>query len=182
MLVEQPAPGAFAGPHESLVVEAGREQPGKQLVDRAQVEGQAGPAMLAARIEPVDQFLGRGKRVGRGARTVADGDEGRSLLETGAHDPARPVILEAARDQPPAVGQQRGCQRIAGETLQPCAIEREPDRASAIDSAAALETIPRHGAGSSSKAATAARAGVTDVIAWVRVSRSTTSQRRQPSL
>ena len=104
-------------PHEGLVVEPGRKQRRGEIVERADVEAERGPAVLRHGGEAVVKLLHGGAHVGRRAPGVAaDADQRVRLLGAGGKHAARPVILERAAHQVNAVGQQRGSQRVA---LQP---------------------------------------------------------------
>ncbi len=101
-------------------------------------------------------------------------DEGVRLFRAGGQDAARPVILERAADEPDAVRQKGGGERVARVTLQAAPVELEPDRAGAVDEAARGKAMAlRHQAVSIAK--------TTEAMACVRVLRVTWSQRRQPA-
>ena len=84
------------------------------------------------------------------------------------------MILEGAADEPDAVGEQRRGEGVAGKAAIAPAVEAKRERPRAVDQAAGCEDgdevmrAPRAG-------------GRTPAIAWVRVSRVTTSQARQPA-
>jgi hypothetical protein len=61
--------------------------------------------------------------------------------DVGRHDPARTVVLEAARDEVHAVREQRGRERVALEALIGAAVERERQRNRAIDAATGAEAV-----------------------------------------
>ncbi len=127
------APGA-ARPHEGLVVKARRQQRGYKIVDRADVEGKRGKAVLAGRCEPVIELdLGR-TQVRRLPRRVAgDGDQRIRLVDARRHDAARTVILERPADQADTVRQQRRCERVARVAGECAPVEGEVKRATTVD-------------------------------------------------
>ena len=101
-------------PHEGLVVEAGRKHRRRDVVDRADVEGERRPAVLRDRVQPVIELLHGGPHVRRLARGVAlDRHQRIGLLGAGRQDAARPMVLERAADQMDVVGDQRRGQRVA---------------------------------------------------------------------
>jgi hypothetical protein len=59
-------------------------------------------------------------------------DQCARLFRAGRHDAARPVVLEAAADQPPAVGQQRRRQRVARQALHQLPVEAKAERARSV--------------------------------------------------
>ncbi len=154
-------------PHEGLVVEAGREQRAQKVADRADVELDRGPAVLAAGDEAlVELDLGR-PDIGLGARALAELDQRVRLLGAGRDDAARAMVFEAPADQVDAVREQRGRQRVAGEALVADAVEGEAQRARAVDPptlrqpmARPVLVVPAHDGGSSD-AAPGAGAGST---------------------
>jgi len=165
----QPLP-QLGRPHEGLVVEAGHEQRGRQLIHRHHVEGQAGPAVLAMRLKAFVQRHGRGACVGIRVDARADGHQRIRLLASGGQDAARPVVLERTADQTHVVGEKGRGQGVARESAQPASVERERQRFGAVNEATVRE--PAHGA--------QLRASDAPKISWLTVSRSTTSQLRQP--
>jgi hypothetical protein len=131
-----------ARPHEGLVVEARREQRAETVADRADVEGERGPAVLAPGLEAVAELLDRGAGVGLEAAWAAGGAHQRvRLVGAGGDDAAGPVVLERPAHEVHPAGEQRRCQRVAGEGL---AVEGEADRARVVDAAAALDAVPSH--------------------------------------
>ena len=164
-------------PHEGLVVEAGRERLAGQRVERHHVEGERGPAVLAAADEPVVQLdLGR-LAVRLAPRALAQFDQRVRLVGTGGHDPARPVVFEAAADQAHAIGQQGRGERIARMAGELTPVEAEADGFAAVDQAAAGKASRGHGVASGSASAGPAEAAT----AWVSVLRRTFSHCRQPA-
>ena len=106
-------------------------------------------------------------------------DERVGLVDAGADDAARPVILEAAADEMHAVGEQRCGQRVAGEAFVPDAVELERQRLRAIDDSAARQAAGlRHGATCGNGSPGPALA----TMSCVRVSRRTLNHCRQPAL
>ena len=89
-----------ARPHERLAVEAGRDQRRKQAGYRTHIEAKRRPAVLRDRAEAVEERNLRRPHVGIvAAAATVDADQRVRLLGTGAHDAARPVILEGATDE-----------------------------------------------------------------------------------
>ena len=127
--------------HERLVVEAGPEQRRQEIVHRADVECERGPAVLARSAQSlVELDLGRAQVGREPAGPARDGDERVRLLRAGAEDSARPVIFVRAPNQMDAIGEQRRGERVAGVALMQKAVEREGERARAIDRTDACET------------------------------------------
>ena len=184
-------------PHECLVVEARRENRRRQGVDREGVVFQRRPAILARRLKPLVQFGHGGTGVRLPARARTQFDEGVRLFRTGGEDAARAVVLERPGDEAHAVGQQRRGQGIALKTAVALAVEGEVQGAAPVDHAAGRGTkalpngrcrgggIPKgergHATSPVRRLSATSRAEDTPVISWVRVSRSTTSQERQPA-
>src|SRR5690606_27995953 len=106
----------------------------------------------------------------------ADGDERIGLGRACRHDAARAVILEAAADEQPVIGKQCRGERIAGMARKARAVEGEAHGMAAVDEAAGSEAIGGHCAPPLSAAAS-----LTAKTSWVKLSRSTTSQRRHPA-
>ncbi len=121
------------GPHEGLVVETGGEETGQTAVDRADVELEARPAILADGDEPVVELhLGRAL-VRLVTVAFADADEPVHLLRPEAHDAARAVILEAPPDEAPPVGEEGGGERVARQARHRLPIECEGDAPRAVE-------------------------------------------------
>ncbi len=134
-----------ARPHEGLVVEAGREQRAEPVVDRADIEGQRRPAVLAGRVEAVAQFLDRGTGVRLEAAGAAAGaDQGIGLVGAGRDHAAGAVVLERTAHEVDAVGEQRRGQGVPGEALIGLAVEGEAHRAAGVDAAAARDAVAGH--------------------------------------
>jgi hypothetical protein len=64
-------------------------------------------------LEAIEQLRHRGARVRFATRTRSQLDQRVRLFRAGRQDAARSVILERSPDQLDAVGQQRGCKRVA---------------------------------------------------------------------
>ena len=125
------------GLHERLVVEARGNQRRQQVVDRAHVARQRGPAILAFRDQAIEQLDLRRKQIGRiAAGTAIDTDQRIGFLDTGSNDAARSVIFERPADEMHAIGEQGGRERVAGKAHVGFAVEREADPAAAIDAPA----------------------------------------------
>ena len=127
--------------HEGLVVEPCADQRRSEVVDRADVEAERGPAVLARGDEPVDELdLGRAQVRGEAAGAARNADERVRLLRAGAHNSARPMIFIRPADQANAVGEQRGRERVALVAAVGHAVEGEGDRARAVERRAAGDT------------------------------------------
>ena len=88
----------------------------KQIVERADIEAEAGPAVLAVGLEALVELDLRGAQVRGVARGIAPHRHQRvRLLGAGGQDAARPVVLERAPDEVHAVGEQRRGERVAGQ-------------------------------------------------------------------
>ena len=125
-------------PHEGLVVERRRQHARKQLVEREHIEPGRRPTVDRARLQPVAQLH---RRDGLAARLVVAQQlhERRRFFLAGAGDAARTVVLEAARREPLAVGQQRRRERVAWVAGVAAAVEAEPDGACAVYSTALIQ-------------------------------------------
>ena len=86
------------------------------------------------------------------------------------------MVFETASDQPHAVGEQRGGQRVAGVALVRAAVESEIERLAAVDAAAERQPVSlfAHKSAGGSPILYAA------LISCVTLSRATLNQRRQP--
>lgn len=135
-------------PHEGLVPEAGGEQPGEPVVDRADIEAERGPPVLALGPEPVPDLLHRRPRVGLETfGAAALGAEKRvGLLGPCRDDAAGTVILEASADQVDAVGEQRRGHGVAAQSLDRLAVEGEADGVGMVHPALAGYAEPAHSA------------------------------------
>ncbi len=125
-----PEPGR---PHEGLVVEAGGEDRGQQPVHRHQVEAEGRPAVLAVRLQPVEQLDHGGAAVRLPPRAAAQLDQRVRLLRPGREDAARAVIFERSSGQSDAVGQQGRGQGVAGMAREVAAVEAEAQRRRTVD-------------------------------------------------
>ena len=163
--VEHPA---FGRTEKGLVIEPGRQRLGGETEHRSDIEGQIGPAVLAARDHPVIDKQVRCTGVGFAAPFGSHSHQRVGLFNPGGHDAARAVVLETAGHQPDAIGQQGRGQGIAGAREQRLAIECKADCA-----AFSAATGAAHGRASGPTARTAS-------IAWVARWRVMTSQARQP--
>ena len=178
-------------PHESLVVEACTQHRREEPVDRAEVEGERGKAVLAPRFEPVEQLRSGGAGVRLPPRAAAQLDKRVGLLRPRSQDAARAMVLEGTADEMDAIRDQRGGERIAREARQAFPVEGEREVGPTLHQPAGgqAEGLARDGVGDGRRGggggdgrvhAACSRAGFTESTAWVRVSRSTTSQVRQP--
>src|SRR5207245_1073800 len=101
-----------------------------------------------------------------------------------AEEPARPVVLEAAREHAAAAGEERGGDRVALVALDGLVVEEERERPAAVDPLAGLRLEP-HTAGVSGTAGgvgSACGGDASSVLStsFVRVSRSARNQTWQP--
>ena len=138
-LVEFPQPRR---PHEGLVVEPGRQQPGKPVVDTSDIETHRRPAILAFRAQALEKLDRRRPhvRVCPGAGTQLNQRVG--LFRTAAEDAARAMVFEAAADQVNTVREQRRCKRIATVPEIAVTVEAECDLFTAVDTATRGESRP----------------------------------------
>lgn len=131
----------IARPHERLVVEARRQEARELLHHRHPVVLERRLRVYARRDEPLIQLdLGRA-RVRHRVRAGFELHDGVRLVDARRHDPARTVVLEAARDEVHAVGEQRRRERVALEALIRAAVEREGERLCAVDAPACAESV-----------------------------------------
>ena len=126
-----------ARPHEGLVVETGRDQAGDPAGPGAEVEADAGPAVLRGRAQAVVEFDLGGAGVGLGIGAGLELDDRVGLVRAGRHHAARAVVLEAAADQPDAVGQEGRRQGVPSDAGVGTAVIGEIERPAPIDAAAA---------------------------------------------
>src|SRR5260370_20224608 len=95
--------------------------------------------MLAGRPQAgIKRALGR-PAVGSGRAAGFELNEGSGLLRPGRDDAARAVVLEAARDQPDAIGEQGRRERIPGMALIGAPVKPEVEDPEAVDRAADRE-------------------------------------------
>ena len=125
---------------EGLVVEARREEPRQQRVNRAQIEAERGEGVDRLGGQALTQFSHGCAVVGLARALFRFGDvavdECVGLFDACRHDPARAVILERTADQMHAVGQQRRGNCIAAVALVGLAVKGEAQQLAAIDAAA----------------------------------------------
>src|SRR3974390_3454087 len=86
-------------PHEGLVVEAGRDERREQRIDRAEIAGERGPAVLARRREAIIELDGGRLAVRLAPRAGAELDQRVRLLPSGREKGARAMILESGADE-----------------------------------------------------------------------------------
>ncbi len=125
-------------PHEGLVVKAAGNEARERAVERTHIESQRRPAVLAHRLQPVEEFHLRGAQIGLVARTIAYADKRVHFLRAEADNPARTVILETAAEKFCAIGHNGGGQRVAGKTVELLAVKTEMQLLRAVNAAAAL--------------------------------------------
>ena len=163
LLVQGPEP---ARPDEGLVVEARRRQAAAEDVGGPHdVEAQRRARVHVHHLHPLAHRLGAGAH----ARPAVDLDQAVGALAGAAEEPARAVVLEAAREHPTAVGVQRRADRVALERLDGLAVEAERDRAAAVDALAGAGGEAAHCPGRP-----------TQRTSFVVVSRSARNHARQP--
>ena len=138
MFVDHPTLGR---PKKGLVVKAGGQHRRCHTKDRARIKAQARPAVLAGRNQPViNEHVGRA-RIRLAPSSLADRHQSVGFLDARRHNPAWPVIFEAAPDEANAVAQQCGGERIAFVRLISPAIEREADHGNASGPTARIASI-----------------------------------------
>ena len=149
MLVLEP-PLWCRRPHEGFVIKARRQHRRHCIGDCAGIKAHGRPAVLAARDDALVQLLHRRARVGLGARASRELHQRAGLFGAGAVNTARAVVLEAARHQMNAVGEQRRRQGVAGITFVARAVVGERERTRTVDRAS-LRQAPRlrHGSAGS---------------------------------
>ena len=123
-------------PHEGLVVKARREEALQDRVHRADVELQRREAVLALCVKAVIKLDLGGTEVRLGPGAATDADERVRLFRSDGDDAARTVVLEGTADKMDVVGEQRRGERVALIALIALAVEREGERACAVDPAA----------------------------------------------
>ena len=137
--------------HERFVIEACRQEARQVVIERAPIEAQRRPAVLALGGQALVQGQ-RSRQLVRLASARADHiDERAGLLGPCGHDAAGPVVLEAAADQPHAVGEKRRGERVARERFQISRVESKAQRAGRVgerprgDAAGTRHQRPRSG-------------------------------------
>ena len=162
LLVERPQP---ARADERLVVEAGRGEGAGELVGGGHhVELERGARVHVRHLHALAHRLGAGPHAGR----VAHLHEAVGALAGAAHQPARAVVLERAREGAAPRGEQRRADRVALVRGHLLAVEAEAQLAAAIDALAVARGQPAHCGSSTSR------------TSFVRVSRSAWNQAPQP--
>ena len=164
-------------PHEGLVVEASAEERREPAVHCLHVEGKRGPAVLALRLQPLEELDHGGARVGFAPCALAQFHQRVGFFGAGAPEPARSVVFEGSAEEPHAAGEQRRGERVTRKAGTVLAVEAEPDRRVAIRQPAARQAIQLRAHGARSAGSRTSRQ---PWIRCVRVSRSTSSQLWQP--
>src|SRR6185312_8423809 len=91
-------------PHERLVVKSGGDKRREHVVQGAEVEGEARPAVLTVSLESLVNLNLGGAQIGRIARVVTTNRNQRvGLLRAGGKYAAWAVILEGSTDEVHAV-------------------------------------------------------------------------------
>ena len=122
-------PPTSLGPHEGLVVEAGRNQWRQEIADSTEIVAQGWPSILAFGHQPVMELDLSGARIGCMVRRIGSLAHQRiRLVRTRCHDATRTVIPERTTDQMDSIGEQRRGQCVAGQALKALAVEDEADR------------------------------------------------------
>jgi hypothetical protein len=134
----QIAPQA-ARPDKGLVIETGWKQRCDTADQRADITVETRPGMLARRLQPVIQRDVGGAAVGFGEVAGLELNQRRGLLRSRREYSARPVVLEAARDEAHAIRQQCRSERVAGVALVLLSVEGEAQNPAAVDLAAARQ-------------------------------------------
>src|SRR5271166_1040451 len=126
--------------HEHLVVEAGAEQRREAVVDRADVESERRPAVLAQSPKALIKLDLRRAQIGRkSAGSAPEADQRVGLFRAGADYSSRPMVFVRTPDQMDAVGDERRSERVACVALVGDAVECERERARAVDQAEARD-------------------------------------------
>ena len=112
---------------EHLVVEARGQKAAEVFVDRANVEFEAGPVVLAFRLEPVEKIGGRGALVGFKPVALPEVHQRVGFFRARRHDAARTVVFERPPHQHLVIRQQGRGQGIALEAAQLLSVERKTD-------------------------------------------------------
>ena len=132
---------------ERLVVEPRRHELRKTPAEALQIERERGPSCRSAGNEALVELDLRRLEIGDGERAGLDLHERVRLLRAGADDAARPAVLEAARQHPDPMRQQRRGERIAGVAAEALPIERKGERAAPIDARRGeVYAVAAHGA------------------------------------
>ena len=165
-------------PHEGFVVKPCREKAVQLVVDRHRVQLEAGPSVLACRLQPVEEFGHRRPRIRFLPRARAQMDQRVRFFRPCRQRPARAVILKATPHQPHAIGEQRRGQSVARMADIAVPVKGKAEALRAVNLAArnaiGLAHLLRPCALATS------RASSTLVISWVTVLRVTTSHDRSP--
>ena len=168
-------------PHEGLVVEARGQEAAEIGVEAEDVALQRRPAILALGDEPFVELLRCHRHVGLAPGARADDGERVRLLRSHGVDAARPVVLEAAAEETNAIGEKRGRERVAGETLVCRSVEAERQPAGAVDAAACRGAKAAHARSApSAGTASVSEAVPLALISCVSVCRTTLMNCRQP--
>ena len=106
-------PGAARPDHRPVVEADGRERAADAIDDREQVAVDRAPDVLAGH----DRARAHGLRADADVGDAVDGHHAVGAVPRAAEQPARPVVLEAAREDAAAGRVERGAERVAGERV-----------------------------------------------------------------
>src|SRR5580704_12128214 len=157
-------------PDEGLVVEAGAKEPGGQLVDGLDVEGQRGPGVLRVYVHA---RLGQPVRAAH-VRLVAYLEEAAGVVVARGEQAAGSVVLVAAREHPAPGGGERRGDRVTRVRRDGGTVPAEREGPPAVDLLARLPVQPHRRRGGHRRPS----ARVRDSL--VTVSRRTEKNLRQP--
>ncbi len=121
---------------EGLIIETRRQEPRENRVDRADIELERRPVVLARGIKPVEKLGRRGALVRLELAALAEVDERVGLFRAARHHAARAVVFERPANHHLIVRQKCGGERIALKALQALAVELELKGAATVEKAA----------------------------------------------
>ena len=163
LLVERPR--AARVDHRPVVEADRRERTADLVGDRQQVVVERAAHVLRLHLHPGDE-----RRHARAdVRRPVDGEHAVRAGALAAEEPARAVVLEAAREHALPLAEERRGDRVALEPARGGAVERELELAPPVEALAWLRREPHFSAGTS-----------TERTSFVRVSRSAVNQAWQP--
>ena len=162
---------------EGLVVEAGREEPPQDLVDRLDVVAQRRPGVLRRDPHP----LGDQPMPGPYVRLVADLQDRARVVVTRREQAPRAVVLEASREHPLPRRRQRRHDRVTGMGRDAAAVPPEVQGGTAVDDLTGLGSEPVAGPGRRGGPCVSCGHRASLRVSLLTVSRSSRKYRRQPA-
>ena len=168
-LVQRPEPAR--ADHRPVVEADRRERPAHLVDDPEEIVVEGTDHVL--RLD--DRSLARRLLAGADVRHPVDRDHAVGAVAAAAEDPARPVVLERARDDSATGRVERRAEGVPGERPDGRPAEAERDLAAPIEQLARLRRKPHPGVGLLADSGTE-----TARTSFVRVSRSATNQSSQP--